>query len=63
MNETKQRRHLKAILATNEIQNRIQAILMKLASEVDDARKDALIEEYRRACLMLQKVGEKFLND
>jgi hypothetical protein len=47
MSEKEQRRLIKAIIATNEIQNRVQAILMKLASEEDDGAKVALIQEYR----------------
>jgi len=63
MSEKEQRRLVTAIIATNVIQNRIQATLMKLACEGDDGAKAALIQEYRRACLMLQRVGERFLND
>jgi hypothetical protein len=55
MSEKEQRRLIKAIIATNEIQNWVQAILMKLASEEDDGAKVALIQEYRRTCLALQK--------
>jgi hypothetical protein len=63
MSNTEQRRLLKAIFATNEIQNRILLILMRLASDVDQAQKQALIEEYRQACQNLQKIGELFLSD